>query len=140
MPLTVLITGFGPFPGAPFNPTTALPGRLAARQRPGFADVRRVTHVFQTSYAVVERELPALIKRVRPDVVLLFGVATRTNYLRIELRARNARSALFPDAKGDRPRAGAVAVGEPSVRSGRAPLASGNSAERALRARVSMRR
>jgi pyroglutamyl-peptidase len=121
MPLTVLITGFGPFPGAPFNPTTALPGRLAARRRPALADVRRIAHVFATSYAAVDRELPALIKRARPDVVLLFGVATRTNYLRIELRARNARSALFPDAAGDRPRGGTIAVGEPSVRAGRAP-------------------
>jgi pyroglutamyl-peptidase len=121
MPITVLITGFGPFPGAPFNPTTALPMRLAARRRPAFADVKRIPHVFLTSYAAVERELPALIKRVRPDVVLLFGVATRTNYLRIELRARNARSALFPDAAGDRPRAGVIAVGEPSTRMGRAP-------------------
>jgi pyroglutamyl-peptidase len=121
MPLTVLLTGFGPFPGAPFNPTTALPRRLAARQRPGFADVRRVAHVFRTSYAAIDRELPALIKRVRPDVVLLFGVATRTNYLRIELRARNARSALFPDVDGDRPGIGTIAVGEPSTRGGRAP-------------------
>ena len=105
MSLTVLITGFGPFPGAPFNPTTALAERLASRRRPAFADVRRIAHVFHTSYAAVDRELPALIKRVRPDVVLLFGVATRTNYLRIELRARNARSPLFPDAEGDCPRA-----------------------------------
>jgi pyroglutamyl-peptidase len=121
MPITVLITGFGPFPGAPFNPTTALPMRLAARRRPGLADVKRIPHVFQTSYAAVERELPVLIKRVRPDVVLLFGVATRTNYLRIELRARNARSVLFPDAIGARPHTGVIAVGEPAVRAGRAP-------------------
>lgn len=121
MSLTVLITGFGPFPGAPFNPTTALPGRLAARRRPGFADVRRIAHVFATSYAAVERELPALIKRVRPDVVLLFGVATRTNYLRIELRARNARSTLFPDAAGERPGGAIIDLGEPVTRSGRAP-------------------
>jgi len=121
MPLTVLITGFGPFPGAPFNPTTALAQGLAARRRPAFADVRRIAHVFRTCYAAVDRELPALIKRVRPDVVLLFGVATRTNYLRIELRARNARSALFPDVSGDRPCAGVIAVGEPGVRAGRAP-------------------
>jgi pyroglutamyl-peptidase len=121
VPLTVLITGFGPFPGAPFNPTTALPGRLAARRRPALADVRRIAHVFRTSYAAVDRGLPALIKRVRPDVVLLFGVATRTNYLRIELRARNARSALFPDAEGDLPGAGTIAIGGPDVRAGRAP-------------------
>lgn len=121
MSLTVLLTGFGPFPGAPFNPTAGLAQQLAARRRPAFADVRRVSHVFQTSYAAVERELPALIKRVRPDVVLLFGVATRTNYLRIELRARNARSSLFPDAAGDRPGTGIIARGEPSTRVGRAP-------------------
>jgi pyroglutamyl-peptidase len=28
---------------------------------------------------------------------------------------------LFPDAAGDRPRAGVIAIGEPSVRAGRAP-------------------
>src|SRR5262249_12912033 len=121
MSLTVLITGFGPFPGAPFNPTAALAQRLAARRCPGFADVRRVAHVFQTSYAAVERELPALIKRVRPDAVLLFGVATRTKYLRVETRARNARSPLFPDAAGDRPGAATIDLGEASTRAGRVP-------------------
>ena len=35
--LTVLLTGFGPFPGAPFNPTQALVGRLGARRRPALA-------------------------------------------------------------------------------------------------------
>jgi pyroglutamyl-peptidase len=121
VPLTVVLTGFGPFPGAPFNPTTALAQRLAARRRPAFADVKRIAHVFRTSYAAVDEELPALIKRVRPDVVLLFGVATRTNYLRIETRARNARSPLFPDASGARPSADIIAVGEPGTRVGRAP-------------------
>src|SRR5215467_15461967 len=113
MSLTVLITGFGPFPGAPFNPTAGLAERLAARRRPAFADVRRVAHLFQTSYAAVDRELPALLKRVRPDVVLLFGVATRTKYLRVEMRARNARSILFPDAAGDRPGGAVIDLGEP---------------------------
>ncbi|HEV2955214.1 MAG TPA: pyroglutamyl-peptidase I [Xanthobacteraceae bacterium] len=121
MPLTVLITGFGPFPGAPFNPTAALARRLAGRRRPAFADVSRIAHVFQTSYAAVERELPTLIKRVRPDVVLLFGVATRTKYLRIETRARNARSPLFPDADGNRPGASIIDLGKAATRSGRAP-------------------
>src|SRR5262249_16909776 len=121
MPLTVLITGFGPFPGAPFNPTTALPRQLAPRRRPAFAEVKRIPHVFRTSYAAVGKELPALIARTRPDVVLLFGVATRTTYLRVELRARNARSPLFPDVDGERPNLSSIALGAPAVRSGRAP-------------------
>ena len=51
---TVLITGFGRFPGAPFNPSGPLALALAKRRRPAFADVRRAVHVFQTSYAAVD--------------------------------------------------------------------------------------
>src|SRR5262249_10785447 len=40
---------------------------------------------------------------------------------RIETRARNARSALFPDASGARPSAGFIAAGEPGTRMGPAP-------------------
>jgi pyroglutamyl-peptidase len=121
MPLTVLITGFGPFPGAPANPTTTLPRRLAARRRPALADFKRVAHVFRTSYAAVDKDLPALLKRVRPDVVLLFGVATRTSYLRIETRACNARSVLFCDVDGHRPATNAIALKAPAALAGRGP-------------------
>lgn len=120
MPLTVLITGFGPFPGAQFNPTTALPHRLVARRRPALAEVKRIAHVFRTSYAAVEKDLPALLRRARPDVVLLFGVATRTDYLRVETRARNARSVLFSDVDGHRPGRGAIATAAPATLAGSA--------------------
>lgn len=121
MSLTVLITGFGAFTGAPFNPTTALPQRLAARRRPAFGDVRRIAHVFRTSYAAVDADLPTLIARQKPDVVLLFGVATRTPHLRIETRARNAASVLFPDVDGHRPTRMAIRLQAPSTLMGRAP-------------------
>ena len=39
MALTILVTGFGPFPGAPFNPTGPLVERLARLRRPALADV-----------------------------------------------------------------------------------------------------
>jgi pyroglutamyl-peptidase len=94
---TLLVTGFGPFPGAPFNPTEALVRRLARLRRPGLAGVRIVGHVFPTSYAAVDRDLPALIAEHRPDAMLMFGVATRARHLRVETRARNAL-ALLPDA------------------------------------------
>src|SRR5215204_2917324 len=55
--LMVLITGFGPFSGAPFNPTSALVTKLANIKRPAFAGLRRVAHVFRTSYAAVDAEL-----------------------------------------------------------------------------------
>jgi pyroglutamyl-peptidase len=106
MPLTVLITGFGPFPGAPFNPTAALAKTLAQRRRPALSEINRVAYVFPTSYAAVERELPILIARHRPDLVLLFGLAPRTPHLRIEGRARNRRSTLFADIDGTHPTSG----------------------------------
>jgi len=121
MPLTVLVTGFGAFAGAPFNPTTLLAERLARRRRPALANVRRVAHVFRTSYAVVDKELPALIARERPAVVLLFGVATRTPHLRIETRARNACSVLFADVDGRRPAGRAIRLRAPGALVGRAP-------------------
>jgi pyroglutamyl-peptidase len=99
-PLTILLTGFGPFPGAPFNPTGALVRRLLALRRPALANVQRVGHVFRTSYTAVDRELPQLLVRHRPDAVLMFGLATRTKHLRVETRARNAVSRLLPDAEG----------------------------------------
>jgi pyroglutamyl-peptidase len=117
----VLITGFGPFPGVRFNPTAQLAGALAAARRPGLENVVRVAHVFQTSYAAVERALPALLAEVQPDIILLFGLATRAPYLRIETRALNRRSALFADARGCRPTDGAITPGAPVAVRGNAP-------------------
>jgi pyroglutamyl-peptidase len=99
--MTILITGFGPFPGAPFNPTEPLVRELARRQNP--SGVRRVAHVFRVSYDAVDRELPELLARERPDVLVMFGLASRTKHLRIETRARNPLTRLLPDVSGHIP-------------------------------------
>lgn len=112
---TILITGFGPFPGTPVNPTTPLVQRLARLRRPGLGDVRLIGHVFPTSYAAVDRELPQLIARHRPDALLMFGVATREKRIRIETRARNAL-ALLPDETGAALRRHAILPGGPAAR------------------------
>ena len=57
MRATILITGFGPFPGAPYNPTVALVEQLGQLKRPALADVKIVSHIFETSYAAVDRDL-----------------------------------------------------------------------------------
>lgn len=119
---TILITGFGRFPGAPFNPSGPLARAVARRRRPAFADTRRVLHIFETSYAAVDRDLPKLLAKHKPDIVLMFGLAGRTSYVRIETRARNARSILFPDVTGYRPDARTIASGKPAIR-GPAPFA-----------------
>jgi len=93
---TILITGFGPFPGAPVNPTERLVAALARTRLP---QTKILTHAFRTNYANVDRELPQLLRRHRPDVLLMFGLAAATPYLRIETQARNVLSPL-PDAAG----------------------------------------
>src|SRR6185295_11009160 len=119
---TILITGFGRFPGAPFNPSGPLALALAKRRRPAFDEVRRVVHIFETSYAAVDRDLPKLLAKYKPDIVLMFGLAARTPFVRIETRARNAVSILFPDVTGFRPTDRAIATGKPDAR-GRAAFA-----------------
>jgi pyroglutamyl-peptidase len=101
-PLRILVTGFGPFPGAPFNPTMPLVERLAERHRPARDGVALTSHIFHVTYETVDRELPELIARVRPQALLMFGLASRTGYLRIETRARNAVTTHLTDADGNR--------------------------------------
>ena len=120
--MRVLITGFGPFPGAPFNPSAALAMALARRRRPALAGIERATHVFATTYASVDRDLPKLLKQ-KPDIVLMFGVAGRRRQLCIERQARNAVSLLFPDASGHRPCHGVIKLHGPPTLTGNAPFA-----------------
>jgi pyroglutamyl-peptidase len=107
--LRILITGFGPFPGAPFNPTEPLVNRLLRLRRPAFGDVEFTGHIFPVTYRAVDRELPELLAKYRPDALLMFGLASRTRYVRIETRARNAVTMLWPDADRARVRKGSIA-------------------------------
>jgi pyroglutamyl-peptidase len=121
MSVTILITGFGPFPGAPFNPTGQLAQELARRRHPAFANVRRVSHVFRVSYEAVDRELPALLENERPDALIMFGLAVRTRHVRIETRARNTLTRSVPDVGGHLPLSSTIVAGGPAALSLRAP-------------------
>ena len=132
LPLRILITGFGPFPGAPVNPTQPLVARLAGLRRPAFSEVERIAHIFPVTYGAVDRELPLLLARHRPDALLMFGLASRTPFLRIETRARNAITMLWPDAEHTRVRQASIVRGADAQRFGphtarllRAALATG---------------
>jgi pyroglutamyl-peptidase len=114
MGITILLAGFGRFPGAPVNPSALLVTRLARIRRPALAEIRRLAHVFPTRYAAVGRELPMLIERERPDAIVLFGVARKAEHLRIETRACNRMSVIFPDAGGFKPQVAAIATGAAS--------------------------
>src|SRR5438105_4019123 len=130
--LRILITGFRPFPGAPFNPTIALVARLVGLRRPALGDVELTGHIFPVTYQAVDQQLPELLRRHRPDALLMFGLASRTPYVRIETRARNAVTTLWPDADHTRVRKGSIAADADAIMFGphtakllRAALATG---------------
>jgi pyroglutamyl-peptidase len=104
---TILVTAFGPFPGAPHNPTPAVVRRLAATRR---TNLRIVGHVFDTTYAAVDRELPLLLKKHKPDALLMFGLHGRAKTLRVEMLARNVLGRIR-DAGGTVPRARTIVRG-----------------------------
>jgi pyroglutamyl-peptidase len=109
--LRILVTGFGPFPGAPHNPTQPLVARLIKLRRPAFADVELSSHIFPVTYKAVDRELPLALAKHKPQALLMFGLASRTGYVRIETRARNAVTMLWPDASQARSRKGSIEGG-----------------------------
>jgi pyroglutamyl-peptidase len=113
--LRIIITGFGAFPGAPFNPTQPLVARLLRLRRPALDDVELSGHIFPVTYQAVDRELPQLLAKYRPQAVLMFGLATRTAHVRIETRARNAVTTRWPDADRTRARKGSIAGGASAV-------------------------
>ena len=139
MSLTILVTGFGPFPGAPFNPTGPLVQRVTRARRPALADVKIITHVFPASFAAVDRELPALIAKHKPDGLLMFGLAPRAREIRVETRARNAL-ALLPDAGGASLGRRAIAIGSPASMKLRTPTRLLLAALRGLRPRATLSR
>lgn len=98
---TILVTGFGPFPGMPRNPSASAATRCAASPRWRILGIDARSRILTTSYAALARELdPALA--ASPDAVLMIGVAGRAKRVRVERRATSRRSTLFADAAGER--------------------------------------
>ena len=85
--------------------------RLTRLRRPAFADVDLSSHIFPVTYHAVDRELPELLAKHRPQAMLMFGLAGRTAHVRIETRARNAVTMLWPDAAQTRLRKGSIGLG-----------------------------
>jgi len=110
--ITILVTGFGPFPGAPVNPTGPLVRALKRSTR--LRGVKLAAHVFETGYAAVDRDLPKLIKQHKPDALLMFGLATRARLLRVETLARNVVS-VRPDVGGKMLQRRTIVPGAPAT-------------------------
>lgn len=112
----ILITGFQPFPGAPYNPTQKLVERLLRLRRPAFDTIERIGHVFPVTYGAVDRQLSMLIDAHHPDALLMFGLAARTPFIRIETRARNTITQIWPDAEHTQIRSRSIVANSDSTR------------------------
>jgi pyroglutamyl-peptidase len=113
----LLITGFGPFPGVPVNPTQTLAHDLAviaAREMPHLA----VTAIaLPTAWALLP-ELDAILADEKPDAVLALGVAARRTVVTPELYGRNRTAGHKRDDDGKAlGRTMLVPGGRPVVRS-----------------------
>ena len=112
----LLVTGFGPFPGVPVNPSAVVArrlGELARRHGLAGGDVRVL--ILPTAYGAIPTLLEAALAEA-PGAVLMLGVARRATRVRVETRARNRASRLFPDASGTVARCLTLAAGGPAER------------------------
>jgi pyroglutamyl-peptidase len=100
----LLVTGFGPFPGAPENPTATLIQALAGQPPESFGAGSLKAVVLPTEFAGSWSTLHRLYRSFSPDVVLHFGVSARATEIRIERAARNHLGRGRPDALGVTPR------------------------------------
>ena len=115
----ILVTGFGPFPGAPKNPSADL-ARFLARSKRAARFARVSAAVIPATYAGAAA-LPRLIKKRMPDAVLMFGLATKARVLRIETHGRNRASLRHLDAAGVKGRR-SLSRGAPTVLRVTAPV------------------
>lgn len=101
---SILLTGFGPFPGLADNATAALVPELAAVARSRFSDHEIVDAVLPVEWTRAPLELGELLKRGDAALALHFGVAREARGFQIERVGRNTCGALY-DASGALPRA-----------------------------------
>lgn len=107
----ILITGFGPFPGAPVNPTAAMIEALAANPRAlaGMGDIR--TEILAVEYDTVPERLAAIAAGFAPDIAIHFGLSARAEGFTLERLARNEIAAGRPDNSGAQPQAACIVEG-----------------------------
>ena len=72
---TILLTGFGPFPGVAENATSKLVPALAAAAREAFAEHAFLSEILDTAWDSAPARVAALLAHHKPHLALHFGVA-----------------------------------------------------------------
>lgn len=90
---TVLLTGFGPFPGIPVNATADLVPEIAKRARRRFKTFRIVSEILPTEWTAGLDRLDQLLQRHAPVIALHFGVDATAIGFEIETVGENVCAA-----------------------------------------------
>ncbi|MGL4634893.1 MAG: peptidase C15 [Beijerinckiaceae bacterium] len=98
----ILITGFGPFLGAPSNPTMAIVRHLLRSRYARIEGLELVGRVLPTQWSMLP-DFAETIRQQKPDAVLMFGLAGRRRSITPEARAVNHATTLRLDAAGQAP-------------------------------------
>lgn len=86
---SILLTGFGPFPGIEANASARLAGLLARRARRRWPQARITSAILPTEWRRGPDRLAVLWETLTPDVALHFGVSSKAAGLDIEIVGRN---------------------------------------------------
>ena len=114
--IRVLVTGFSVFPGAPANPTAWAIDELKRQNwHPDGASL--FTQTLPVRFDLWEHEMEPLLDKVRPDVVIAFGLSAKATGVTLESIARNTVATDRPDHTG------ACAAGACVMESGRGEYA-----------------
>jgi pyroglutamyl-peptidase len=111
---TILLTGFGHFPGVARNATAELIPELSEAARRQFPQQRIVSEILPVEWARAPGALAELLRDLDAVVALHFGVAAQARGLQLEMIGRNRRS-LLADACGSLPDAECVVEGGPET-------------------------
>lgn len=111
----LLVTGFGPFPGAPENPTQALMAGLAAASPEALGASALHTAVLPTEYRRSWETLRDLCSGFAPEVVVHFGLHLGAEAIHVERIGRNAVDPAKPDAAGFAPPDGRAHASGPDL-------------------------
>ena len=113
---SLLVAGFGAFPGHRRNPAEFCARWLEKRKRIfALAGIDLHTAVLPVEFSALSPTLSQIFARTGPDAVLLLGVAGRRRRLAIETLARNRVSTLKSDAAHQKAYCRAIVHGGPDV-------------------------
>jgi pyroglutamyl-peptidase len=109
----ILLTGFGPFPGIPDNPSARLVKTLASAGSFAPRDCELHAEILPTEWGAVGTLVPRLLQSLQPHVTIHFGVSRQARSFRIE---RSAHNRILPrvDAAGVLPARRRIHVGGPA--------------------------